>query len=199
MTHSHRRENEVRLSDAERSAAMASLGRALAEGRLSVDEYDQRCREVAAAERRGELSPLFTDLPVEQSGVSGSAVEKLYSAQEIEAAYQAGRRPRAGLLGLSTVGSVAGAIALSATTPLSWLLLAIIPVVAILLYVMKVGPDTWYVPSPRTMEKARIRELKAADRIRSAELRAERRERTAELTGEAMDFAKRALDRRKPR
>lgn len=176
---------------------MASLGRALSEGRLSVDEYDQRVQQVAAAQMRGELSPLFTDLPAERQAGSGAVVDKLYSAQEIEAAHRRGTKPKAGVVGLSIIASLVAAVALAPVSPLSWLLLSIGPIVFIMVYIMKLGPDTWYVPSARQLEKERIRELKSADRIRAAELRAERRERTAELTGEAMDFAKRALDRRK--
>lgn len=197
MSQSHGHNNEVLLSDAERSAAMASLGRALSEGRLTVDEYDRRVQQVAAARVRRELDPLFTDLPANQQTGTGTSVEKLYSAQEIEAAHQQGKRPRAGLVGISLIASLVAAIALAPVSQLSWLLLSIGPIVWILLYVMKVGPDSWHVPSARQLEKERMRELKMADRIRAAELRAERRERTAELTSEAMNFAKRAIDRRR--
>ena len=55
--------DHIRLSDAERADAMNALGHALGEGRLSLSEYDERCREVAAAQVRADLDPLFADIP----------------------------------------------------------------------------------------------------------------------------------------
>ena len=46
------RARRVRISDAEREAAMASLGRAFAEGRLTVEEYDERVQEIGRASCR---------------------------------------------------------------------------------------------------------------------------------------------------
>lgn len=196
---------DMRLSDAERNAAMSALGRAFSEGRLTVDEYDQRCTEITRAEVRGDLEPLFRDIPQFQ-GRPGMEVDKLYSAQEIEGAYREGRRVRLGLLGLTSVGSIVGAAALSALTPMSGLLIFVIPTVWILLYIMKIGPESWHVPSPRAVDKQRIRELKTAEQLRAAELRlaeqdklaelrAERRAQTAELTNKAMGFVNKALER----
>lgn len=193
----------MRLSDAERSSAMSTLGRAFAEGRLSIDEYDERCQEIARAEYRRDLDPLFTDIPL-FAGSPTKDVDKLYSAHEIEAAYREGRKIRAGVMGLTTIGVTAGTIALA--TPLSGLLLLLIPTLFILLYVMKVGPQKWYVPSARAVDKQRLKELRTAEQLRAAELRlaeqdklaalrAERRAQTAELTNNAMNFVNKALER----
>ncbi|WP_231587502.1 DUF1707 SHOCT-like domain-containing protein [Corynebacterium comes] len=195
----------MRLSDAERNAAMSTLGRAFSEGRLTVDEYDQRCGEIARAQVRGDLEPLFRDIPQFQ-GRPGMEVDKLYSAQEIESAYREGRKTKLGLLGLSTVGSIVGSALLTSVTPAAGLLMFLIPTVWILLYIMKVGPESWYVPSARAVDKQRIRELKTAEQLRSAELRlaeqdklaelrAERKAQTAELTNKAMGFVNKALER----
>lgn len=198
---------DMRLSDAERNAAMSTLGRAFSEGRLTVDEYDQRCAEITRAEVHGDLEPLFRDIP-QFEGRPGTQVDKLYSAQEIESAYREGRKMKLGVLGLTTVGGVAGSALLAAATPASGLLLLLIPTVWILLYVMKVGPASWHVPSARAVDKQRIRELKTAEQLRAAELRlaeqdrlaelrAERRAQTAELTNKAMGFVNKALERGK--
>lgn len=201
------RARSVRLSDAERSAAMASLGRAFAEGRLTIDEYDTRCQDIAAAQFQGELEPLFLDLPHFQGPV-GQEVDQLYSAQEIEAAHRDGRKTRAGVLGLTTVGALAGTGVLGAmASPFAAVLLFLIPVVWILLYVMKVGPAEWHVPSARAVDKQRIRELRTAEKLRAAELRlseqdrlaelrAQRRVQTEELTTRALGFVNKAIEKR---
>lgn len=54
---------EFRLSDAEREEAIEVLGEHMREGRLDIDEYGDRTARVTAAKTRGELVPLFTDLP----------------------------------------------------------------------------------------------------------------------------------------
>ncbi|MGP6175606.1 DUF1707 SHOCT-like domain-containing protein [Corynebacterium sp. A21] len=183
--------SNVRLSDDERSAAMSQLGHAMAEGRLSIDEYDIRCRKVAAAEVRSDLDGLFHDLPQTFAQRPGTEIEQVYNASEVEAAHRSGARPKAGLLGLSTIGAViATAVMAPAIGEMSLLFMFIIPVMAILLYVMKIGPASWYAPSKRQLERNRLRELRTAERLRSAELRVQRKERQHELTSEAMSMAK---------
>lgn len=195
---------DMRLSDAERNAAMSTLGRAFGEGRLTVDEYDARCQEIARAEFRRDLDPLFVDIPQFQ-GVSQD-VDKLYSAQEIEAAFREGRKIRFGIMGLSTVGVTVGTVLIG--TPMAVLLWFLLPTLWLLLYVMKVGPKSWHVPSARAVDRQRIKELRTAERLRAAELRlaeqeklaalrAERRAQTAELTNNAMNFVNKALERGK--
>lgn len=193
----------MRLSDSERHAAMSTLGRAFAEGRLTIDQYDERCRSVAEAEFHRDLEPLFHDIP--QFRGAGE-VDKLYSAQEIQAAFQEGRKIRLGIMGLSTVGVTVGTALLASATPMAGLLWFLIPTLWLLLYVLKVGPASWYVPSARAVDRQRLKELKTAEQLRAAELRlanqeqlealrAERRAQTAELTNRAMDFVNKALER----
>ncbi|MDU0478147.1 DUF1707 domain-containing protein [Staphylococcus chromogenes] len=55
--------SNIRLSDAERSRALDALGTHFAEGRLNVAEFEERSGKAAAATTRGELTPLFRDLP----------------------------------------------------------------------------------------------------------------------------------------
>lgn len=54
---------QVRVGDAERDAATASLGQQMRDGRLSSDEYSDRSTQAAAAVTRADLDALFTDLP----------------------------------------------------------------------------------------------------------------------------------------
>lgn len=53
----------VRASDAEREATAQLLAAALSEGRLGLEEYDQRLTEAMGARTRGELTPVTADLP----------------------------------------------------------------------------------------------------------------------------------------
>ena len=53
----------LRLSDAEREAAVSALGEHYAAGRLTREEYDERSDRAYAARTAAEVVPLFTDLP----------------------------------------------------------------------------------------------------------------------------------------
>lgn len=54
---------EMRVGDAERSAALDRLGRHFADGYLDVAEFDARTAQAAGTKTRGELESLFRDLP----------------------------------------------------------------------------------------------------------------------------------------
>lgn len=54
------------MSDTDRNRAVERLGSALAEGRLTMGEYDERLSGVLAARTFGDLTPYFTDIPGDQ-------------------------------------------------------------------------------------------------------------------------------------
>ncbi|MEP9363084.1 DUF1707 domain-containing protein [Nocardioides sp. CN2-186] len=56
-------DDHLRMSDADREEAATELGEHFAQGRLTADEYAERLDRVWAARTRGELAPLFRDLP----------------------------------------------------------------------------------------------------------------------------------------
>ncbi len=60
----------IRIGDADREAAVALLGEQYALGRLSKEEFDERSDAVWSARTNGDLSPLFTDLPVGRAPAS---------------------------------------------------------------------------------------------------------------------------------
>ncbi|WP_016698436.1 DUF1707 SHOCT-like domain-containing protein [Actinoalloteichus spitiensis] len=64
--------SEMRASDGDRQRVAERLGKAQADGRLSVSEYDTRLRDALAARTYGELERLTTDLPApsEEPGVT---------------------------------------------------------------------------------------------------------------------------------
>ena len=53
----------VRIGDAERDRAIASLGDHFAAGRLTADEFEQRMDQALKARFNSDLEPLFADLP----------------------------------------------------------------------------------------------------------------------------------------
>ena len=55
--------HEVRIGDAERERAQATLGDHYAAGRLDHDEYSERLDRIWDARTRAELDPVFADLP----------------------------------------------------------------------------------------------------------------------------------------
>ena len=55
---------EIRASDAERAAVVQQLQAALAEGRITVDEFTERSSAAQAARTHADLAPLTRDLPV---------------------------------------------------------------------------------------------------------------------------------------
>lgn len=57
------RERDVRAADDDREETVRQLQRGLREGRLTVDEFDDRVRAAYAARTHGELDDLTLDLP----------------------------------------------------------------------------------------------------------------------------------------
>ena len=53
----------LRISDADRERAAARLQQALAEGRITLDELEERLTVVYAARYAADLLPPFKDLP----------------------------------------------------------------------------------------------------------------------------------------
>lgn len=215
-------DNSVRLSDADRNNAVAALGEALGEGRIDFEEFDKRCATIAKAQYQRELIPLFKDLPqdpimhtpMDKSGeafaITGELPVKYYSASEIARAREAGRKPKLGIALISTfaglflspflitAGIGAGHSILGIGAGLLALLL--IPTVWIALFLLKVGPESWHMPSPRQVERERQREIMAMTAEQRALMRAQetqmwaaRRQQAGELTGDALELAKRKL------
>jgi hypothetical protein len=54
---------QIRASNAEREAVLRRLQRALEDGRLTLDEFEERANAAYAAKTHGELTALTRDLP----------------------------------------------------------------------------------------------------------------------------------------
>lgn len=99
--------SELRVGDAERRAVDARLQRAHGEGRLSLEEYEERAARAWAARTRADLEPLTRDLPPDPSGDRTAALDRPTggtASPAAEFAATAGRR----------VGGALGAIAVVA-------------------------------------------------------------------------------------
>lgn len=219
----------MRIGDAERMHAMDTLGRALGEGRLTMEEFDERCNQVAKAQTNNDLRPILSDLPspppsTQATGGStiatvgshalqtvdfgGEGANKLYSAQEIVLARRKGQKFRAGAFWLGTLGAIGGSVLLDSLglVALANVSLLVIPTLFVLLYVMKVGPADWYQPTIRELEKqrrqvvrARQLELEQAQAYELAQRKMERKAQIDRLTGDALDVAQNTVNRFKPR
>ncbi|WP_431727416.1 DUF1707 SHOCT-like domain-containing protein [Verrucosispora sp. TAA-831] len=55
--------DRLRVSDREREEVVDLLGKAVTEGRITLDEYTERAGAAHASQTRGELARLTTDLP----------------------------------------------------------------------------------------------------------------------------------------
>ena len=56
-------DDRLRISDAERDRAAAELGDALRPGRITTEEHAEAAGPHLGARTRGELAPVFADLP----------------------------------------------------------------------------------------------------------------------------------------
>lgn len=190
------RDSHVRIGDADRDHAISLLGVHFADGRLSITEYDERCQLLAGAMTRGEIDAQFRDLPVLPGAQTVPASSPgtdmaVYSAAEIAEQHRRGANPRAGIMALTGIAGVAVAGVIAG--PMSVVPVAVIAVVAILLYVMKIGPESWYVPSPQSLERARVKKMRQAHQLQLEEKKAQRKIKQTEMTTDALDFAQRAM------
>lgn len=110
-------DEHLRIGDAERERAAADLGDHYAQGRLTADEHAERLDRIWAARTRGELGPVFSDLP---------------GAPEPARPQQVRRRSRPPSFPL--VPALAVVVLLAFVTHAPWLLgLVVLPVVAFVL------------------------------------------------------------------
>jgi hypothetical protein len=87
-------DQNIRVSDAERSAVADQLGVHYADGRLDQAEFDERISRAMAAKTRGDLMGLFDDLPDTVPGPAGAPG----TARPGDQATHYARRRRGGIL-----------------------------------------------------------------------------------------------------
>ncbi|PRY32072.1 DUF1707 SHOCT-like domain-containing protein [Pseudosporangium ferrugineum] len=69
----------VRISDAEREQVIARLSAAVAEGRLTMSEFEERVDGVVRARTHGDVEPFVADLPAAAPAVTPADVVELRS------------------------------------------------------------------------------------------------------------------------
>lgn len=77
-------DDNLRLSDNERLTAMSSLASHFTEGRLDHEEFDERSLAISQAKTKGELRPLFLDLPGQLEGALTEGTGTLAKRDEDE-------------------------------------------------------------------------------------------------------------------
>lgn len=170
----------IRISDAERGEAISVLGTHLADGRLTMSEYDERVAAVTRATTHRELDILFDDLPKLQAH---RPLVNYYSEDEIADLNRRGAKPRLGLMILSFLSALLIQQIMSPLVDLSFLILLLPATVGVLLYILKIGPAHWYTPTPSQLERQR--------RVTMQQVQAQRRR---ELTQEIQNNALEALN-----
>jgi TM2 domain-containing membrane protein YozV len=92
----------LRIGTQEREDAIRVLGEHFAAGRLSVDEYEKRVTEALESQTRGDLRPLFGDLPAPYPAFMipppAAAVMPVYPPSTYPAVYSDKNKIAAGLL-----------------------------------------------------------------------------------------------------
>ena len=86
--------DSLRISDADRQAAVDLLGEQYAVGRLTRDEFDERSDAVWSAKTQGDLAPVFADLPVQLRRPGGRRVGHPHGCRRGRPIARAGGRCR---------------------------------------------------------------------------------------------------------
>jgi hypothetical protein len=108
-----RSQGALRCSDADRERTAAALHRAAGEGRLSMDETEERLAQVFAARHYDELDALTADLPAPDTRAGWAAVVALARQQLVDdVGVLTGRSPVGELSGRRRLVLVLGALAL---------------------------------------------------------------------------------------
>ena len=121
-------DEHLRISDAEREQAAATLAEHYAEGRLTTEEHSERLDRIWAAKTRSELFPVFSDLP--GAGSPRPQATQQFTQVRRPAAFAATRRRRRFPLPLVVLLAILVAVTVVANLPIIliglgvWFLLA---------------------------------------------------------------------------
>lgn len=140
MSESH--PNRVRASDAEREQVAARLRAAIEEGRLTLDEGEQRMTAAYAVTYRDELPELTADLPTPDPRAGDRWADQPGEAGRTRRRWAGGGPPRPAVpvLGLLVVGAVVAGIWAAAASGPVWPAI-LLGVVAVML--VKHGRRQW--------------------------------------------------------
>jgi uncharacterized protein DUF1707 len=128
---------DIRISNAERDAAVQTLGTHLSTGRLELDEFEERCAQAAAARTRGQLEALFSDLPAPHPDLSsatppppliqkaGQLVTNPTGSKKSELVETPASKALEALAGVAFLIGIPGAILLTIFAGLWWLFIPV--------------------------------------------------------------------------
>ena len=161
--------SDYRISDTERQHAMDELGKHFASGRLDMNEYDTRLTSIAEATMKSELTQLFDDLPLAPSTPANvpATVSEPVDLMETPAmpsaeAMQLYRKGRNMKIGIVLATFVASFMMLGMSEFLGNFMLGVAFIVAIALFLMKLGPASWNYPNPRKIMREQRRGMAMA-------------------------------------
>lgn len=185
----------VRIGDAERNDAIEALGSHFAVGRLKLNEYDERIAAAFDASTSAELDELFADLPTLDANAERMP---MYSAAEVERLHEKGRNKKLGVFLLASLGGMAVGTIGTIFNENAFGLIAPFVILAawVMLYVLKLGPDEWHVPSSKQLNRERMRQLRIEQVYQREQRRLNRREMTGDIADSALRFARDRLNRR---
>ncbi|MEZ2121538.1 DUF1707 domain-containing protein [Corynebacterium sp. CCM 9203] len=132
---------ETRIGDAERTRALDLLAGYLETGHLTISDFEERSAAVPGCRTISDLEVILADLPM-HGDVSRSATARPVSARV------SGLRTRIGIFLL--IGVLCMTASATAGNPLP---LIVWVLAAIALFILNVGPDRWYTPSLRQLER----------------------------------------------
>lgn len=118
----------LRLSDDERQDALDALSEHVRTGRLDISEFGDRSSRVTSAGTRGDLIPLFSDLPQPRPKFLSS-----YRPTPAEPVHRPPQPPSARLASLAVPAAAIVAIVLFLTVAKGFWLVFLIPVAVALL------------------------------------------------------------------
>jgi hypothetical protein len=134
-------DQQMRVSDAERTEVADRLARHYADGRLDQAEFDERVSRAMAAKTVGDFQGLFDDLPDLPTDTPSGSPKAPNTPPPGYAARQPGRRRPRSLLGLvvliliawvalHVVAAIAWSVLFGWGSPVMWIALAVLIVVA---------------------------------------------------------------------
>ena len=199
-----------RISDSDRRTALDDLSAAVGEGRISLEEFEERSQAVAQAATFGELSRIFADLPRPSAGLPPAVIPASFAGPPLPG--QPERRPKLAIALTTTVAVPPMALillvgGLAVGNPFfalasSTILTLIVPLVWIALYVAKVGPDHWHQPTQAQIAAAYKRaelEQQRLEREHEKEQRKiewkHRREQLTAITDNVMEATKTTVEK----
>lgn len=205
------RNQDYRIGDTERQKAMDDLGKHFAAGRLDITEYDNRLTNVAEATMMSDLIPIFSDLPAITDANTPAAIpyaagipdDVTFTNSEIEENYRSGKRIR---LGITLLAFLPFFATFHLETIISGITFSVFLATMIMLHVLKLGPKSWYQPSPRALARQRQRQIAQAQAMQvqamelanaqqMAQQQALRKQQQAEITDAALDVANQYIQR----